>query len=1072
MTMTTATTTGTDHAGTAFEMEIHELEGLKDEDDCWSLLASVAFSSRNPDEYSHLESIGKEMVGKCNGQPRAIKVLGGILKGKMKKTEWKSAFDGIPLQLFMDYDDFTPTLKRCFAYCTVFPKEYKLRRETLIQFWISGDNLVQGHTAGTTTVETIAGKYFLNLQLKSILLVSNEDEGISMEPTHVNLARLVRGQAYFHYDSDTSVARENRPTSSSSSAAAAAAAAVVDDSPDYIRHISCIYDISMKFEPLSRYVNLHTLLIVCSPGSIRAIYSDQVIPDDLFTNFPELRTLSLSGLPMQTPPVSIRELAKMRLLDLSHTLIEKIPDSTTAPCNQLLTLKLNDCVSLTELPNMENQINLRHLDINGSNNIKAMPQGTGKLVNLRSLSKFIVSGADGSQIQELRDLVHLSGNLSISGLQNVVESRDAREANLASKTSLRKLVLEWTAKFSEGRNKDVETDVLECLRACSNLEALDVVCYGGTAFPEWISLSHKLVRIALRNCRNCNSLPLLGQLPVLKVLSVEGMDGVKIVGVEFCGDVTPFPSLETLEFKNMARWEEWSFGSVKIIPNLRSLRLERCPKLKAVKAVMRKLEMLTINECQELTAFSLESLPELRELDIQHCSNLNDMPRSFPSLTKLRIWGCRNLRLLSNTDPAGKEFPRLLELDIQNCTSLRELPWEFPLLEKLRITKCTKLSTISTCPKLADFVLEECDELALLNEVELGSLTSMVISHLPNFEYPRAQLLKCLLKLINLEISKCANLKALTDENGECGSQQALSSLQRLVIDGCPKLKQLPDHISSCFPSLTELIVVGCEGLEYFPNTALPENLKRLVIGRCTTLESLPPTIFTTGLEFVEVYGCPSLVSLSDNGNKRPLTLRSLSVSDCASLTSLPAGLNRRNTSLTSLRIRDCRSVRNFPQEGLPCNIGSLTIINCRNLKPLSEWRCLHELECLRNFSFGGCPELVDFEKVELPNLIGSILLKGLPKLKSLSGLLHAGLVSLDILTIRDCPNLETMTHQEKLSASLSCLYVSNCPTLALRCRNVEGEEWSKISHIPLIEFDFHQHVRKTRWNRFNTSVL
>ena len=70
------------------------------------------------------------------------------------------------------------------------------------------------------------------------------------------------------------------------------------------------------------------------------------------------------------------------------------------------------------------------------------------------------------------------------------------------------------------------------------------------------------ILLTLNNCRNCSSLPPLGQLPSLKNLTVEGMDGIKIIGIEFCGDgcssTMPFPSLETLKFDSMLQWEEWS----------------------------------------------------------------------------------------------------------------------------------------------------------------------------------------------------------------------------------------------------------------------------------------------------------------------------------------------------------------------------------------------------------------------------------------------------------------------------------------------------------------------------------
>ncbi|KAL2511680.1 putative disease resistance protein [Abeliophyllum distichum] len=504
----------------------------------------------------------------------------------------------------------------------------------------------------------------------------------------------------------------------------------------------------------------------------------------------------------------------------------------------------------------------------------------------------------------------------------------------------------------------------------------------------------------------------------------------------------------------MPAWEQWSFdaGHFDGFHHLQKLTIQKCPKLKKFKFCFSDLKQLTITECQELLDFSPEeNFPKLCELEIRQCSKLKELAYSFPSLVKLKIWECQDLTSLSKIPSAGarseestsskdKEFPLLSELDIQNCTELRELPSEFPSLHKLSIRKCKELVSLSIFPKLRDLILEECDELVLGNEVEVKPLSSMVICQLPKLEYPGAQLLRCLSQLINLEISNCDNLLALS-ENDELGLQ-ALNSLERLVIDGCPKLKKLPD-LFSCFTSLKELIILGCQGVEFYPETKLPPMLKRLVIEQCKHLKSLPRSIFNSqdiALEYLEIYGCPRLVSFSED--ELPTTLKVLSIWDCFNLEFLPVGINQKNTSLNFLRIWNCHSLKCLSEEvGLPCNLLSLSVMNCENLKPLSDWG-LKELANLRNFYFGGCANLVDFNAVELPDSLSSLLLKGIPTLKSLSlGLLN--LKYLDILTIRDCPVLENLA-PVKLPSSLSCLYISNCPLLSQR--RFQAEEISICS--------------------------
>ncbi|KAL2536799.1 putative disease resistance RPP13-like protein 1 [Forsythia ovata] len=960
------TTRNDDVASLVGTLPAYNLKGMNDQD-CWSLLARVAFPDRTPDEYSHLESIGKKMVQKCQGQPLAAKVFGGILRDKLNESEWNDMLksglwdSGNDMSvwdpLISSYEGLQASLKLCFAYCSIFPKDYKILKDTLIQLWLAEELVLE---QGSTTLETTAEQYIVELLSTSFFKKSNEEEGILMPTLISYLAQLVSGQTCYHLKDNSDIDNSD-----------------IAGHHDFLKNVlylTCVYDdVSTNFEALSKFKNLRTLLITCSPASGRVIYSNEVLPHDVFTNLAELRTLCLSGLPMQELPDSIGNLKQLRFLDLSHTLIEKLPNSTSNLSN-LLTLRLDDCIYLSELPGMENLINLRHLHISGSNNVKTMPSGMSRLTNLQSLSNFIVREISGPQIRELKDLVHLRGKLSISGLENVSNSADAKEANLTGKIHLDELVLEWNNNFGEPRNEITETGVLESLKPFSNLKVLHVICYGGTKFPEWVSLLVNLVRVSLNNCRKCSNLPLLGQLPSLEDLSIEGMDTVISIGVEFFGEDSSrklFPSLRTLEFKDMPAWEQWSFdaGHFDGFHCLQKLTIQKCPKLEKFK-------------------FSCVSLK------FRQCSKLKELAYSFPSLVKLKIWECQDLTSLSKIPLAGarseestsstdKEFPLLSELDIQSCAKLRKLPSEFPSLHKLSIRKCKELVALSIFPKLSDLILEECDELMLGNEVEVKSLSSMVICQLPKFAYPRAQLLGCLSQLINLEIFNCDNLVALS-ENDELGVQ-ALNSLERLVIDGCPKLKQLPD-LFSCFRSLKELIILGCQGVEFYPETKLPPMLKRLVIEQCSYLKSLPRNIFNSqdiALEYLEIYGCPRLVSFSEG--ELPTTLKVLSIWDCFNLEFLPVGINQKNTSLNFLRIWNCHSLKCLSDEvGLPCNLLSLSVMNCENLKPLSDWG-LKELANLRNFSFGGCANLVDFNAVELPDSLSFLLLKGIPTLESLS---------------------------------------------------------------------------------------
>ncbi|KAK3004265.1 hypothetical protein RJ639_017873 [Escallonia herrerae] len=114
-------------------------------------------------------------------------------------------------------------------------------------------------------------------------------------------------------------------------------------------------------------------------------------------------------------------------------------------CRPRQTLALRCCKELAKLPkNTGNLINLRHLDIAGTSQLKEMPLGIGKLTSLQTLSKIVLDRSGGLRVNELRGLSNLRGALSIIGLHSVMKVQDAMEANLLRKQGLDKLEMEWS----------------------------------------------------------------------------------------------------------------------------------------------------------------------------------------------------------------------------------------------------------------------------------------------------------------------------------------------------------------------------------------------------------------------------------------------------------------------------------------------------------------------------------------------------------------------------------------------------------------------------------------------------
>ncbi|XP_066342310.1 putative disease resistance protein RGA4 [Miscanthus floridulus] len=92
----------------------------------------------------HLKVVGMKIISKCGGLPLAIKVMGGLLSTKPRSEgDWEAVLKHhawsvarLPKELdnaiYLSYEDLSPQLKQCFLYCSLFPKEFMSKEESLV----------------------------------------------------------------------------------------------------------------------------------------------------------------------------------------------------------------------------------------------------------------------------------------------------------------------------------------------------------------------------------------------------------------------------------------------------------------------------------------------------------------------------------------------------------------------------------------------------------------------------------------------------------------------------------------------------------------------------------------------------------------------------------------------------------------------------------------------------------------------------------------------------------------------------------------------------------------------------
>ncbi|WCJ18788.1 Disease resistance protein (TIR-NBS-LRR class) family [Euphorbia peplus] len=303
-----------------------------------------------------------------------------------------------------------------------------------------------------------------------------------------------------------------------------------------------------------------------------------------------------------------------------------------------------------------------------------------------------------------------------------------------------------------------------------------------------------------------------------------------------------------------------------------------------------------------------------------------------------------------------------------------------------------------------------------------------------------------------------------------CMKIQCFESLKLMDLSYSIKLIRIADL--SNFPKLEVLHLRGCTSLVEIRSTRqYNSELRHLNLESCRSLCYVSSFLFMEFLDFLSLEGCSKITDLPSSIGELQL-LQYLNLEGCSKLVNLPDSTCSLK-ALKSLLIKDCKNVKKLPE-----NIGNLKCLEeldatrsgIRNLPP-----SVNGLVKLESLNCSGCRDLILPPFTGLPSLkrlslndcglseiseslgfLKSLLalyldennLKKLPvAIKQLSKLTQLYLSgnkrleyipklpsTLEMLEVRNCTGLETMSLFTEMNVDSFCLDATNCINLEASC--------------------------------------
>uniref|UniRef100_A0A199UBN9 Disease resistance protein RGA3 n=1 Tax=Manihot esculenta TaxID=3983 RepID=A0A199UBN9_MANES len=452
--------------------------------DCLSLFFKCAFKEYEVQQNPNLTTIGEEIVRKCKGVPLAVITLGSLLYSVTDEREWEFIRDSKIWELKQKENDILPALrlsyehlpsylKRCFAYCSIFPKDYQLDDIELVYLWMA-NGLVQSSNENQE-LEDVGFRYFKELCSRCFFQDFSEEFGnvkCKMHDLIHDLAlSITQNECSMFLDSTQQIAKS-------------------------VRHVSFPHPESLPKDVPKSLQNLECMRTICFINERRERISSEMFIKTCCSRFQYLRVLDLSYSSFEELPASIGNLKHLKYLSLwRHFNIKRLPNSI-CKLQSLQTLLLCRCWNLQELPkDIRSMINLRFLWITTEQ--KYFP--TGGIGCLKSLRFLFITECGNLEylFEDMQGLKKLR-RLVIFGCESLISLPQSIKCLATLDTICIDDCENLDLRMKEGEETQFSLQRLELRRLPKIVD-----------FPEWLirRSTNSLKVLKVQECNNLKELP-------------------------------------------------------------------------------------------------------------------------------------------------------------------------------------------------------------------------------------------------------------------------------------------------------------------------------------------------------------------------------------------------------------------------------------------------------------------------------------------------------------------------------------------------------------------------------------